>query len=128
MQAQRVRDTAPEIALRRALHGLGLRYRLHRRPIAGLRRTPDIVFGPARVAVDVRGCFWHGCPEHATHPEANADWWAKKLETNRRRDNDTERRFKHAGWQLVVVWEHEDPALAAGRVARVVSSRRRNRN
>ncbi|WP_346007511.1 hypothetical protein [Janibacter terrae] len=66
MQVQRTRDTAPEMALRSSLHSMGLRYRVDRAPLPGLRRRADIVFGPARVAVFVDGCFWHGCPEHGT--------------------------------------------------------------
>lgn len=124
MQMQRARDTQPELALRRALHARGLRYRVHRRPIPGVRRTVDIVFGPSRVAVEVRGCFWHACPEHATYPKENAEWWAEKLETNRCRDTQTERLLAEAGWHLEVVWEHEEPEEAADHVERVVRHRR----
>lgn len=123
MQNQRVKDTEPELALRRELHRRGLRYRLHRKPIPGVRRTPDIVFGPARVAVEVRGCFWHACPEHGTYPKANAKWWREKLATNRRRDCETEQRFRDHDWELVVVWEHESPADAARRIERMVRRR-----
>lgn len=112
------------MALRRELHRRGLRFRLHRRVIPGLRRELDIVFGPARVAVDVRGCFWHACPEHATRPKANAEWWAEKLALNVARDRDTERRLAEAGWQLVVAWEHDDPARIADLVGRSIRERR----
>ena len=124
MQAQRERDTGPELALRRELHRRGLRYRLHRRVIPGMRRELDIVFAPARVAVDVRGCFWHSCPEHATHPKANAEWWAEKLARNVARDEDTERRLGEAGWHLVVAWEHDDAAALAARIENLVRLRR----
>ncbi len=124
MQAQRERDTAPELALRRALHSRGMRYRVHMRPLEALRRTADVVFPTERVAIEVRGCFWHACPKHATWPKTNADWWAKKLQTNQARDLETERRLKAAGWLLVVVWEHEDPDMAASRVHRAVMRRR----
>src|SRR4051812_35470940 len=80
MQRQRRSDTAPELALRSELHRRGLRYRIHVRPLLDLRRKCDIVFRPAKVAVEVRGCFWHGCPEHGTMPKANSDWWRDKLE------------------------------------------------
>jgi DNA mismatch endonuclease (patch repair protein) len=69
----------------------------HRRPIAGLRCEVDIVFPGPRVAVFVDGCFWHGCPEHATFPKTNAEWWARKLEANRRRDLANERALNAAG-------------------------------
>jgi len=123
MSRQPSRDTLPELALRRELHRRGLRFRVHRRPIAGLRREADIVFGPARVAVFVMGCFWHGCPEHATWPRNNAAWWRDKLEKNRARDIDTANRLSEAGWTAVVVWEHESPRRAAARIERMVRRR-----
>ncbi|MGW5054865.1 very short patch repair endonuclease [Actinokineospora sp. NPDC004072] len=122
MSRQRARDTAVEMALRRALHAAGLRYRVHRRPVPGVRREADVAFTRARVAVFVDGCFWHGCPEHATWPKSNADFWRAKIEGNRARDRDTDARFAAAGWRVVRVWEHEDPAAAAARVAQAVRS------
>ncbi|GAA2436551.1 very short patch repair endonuclease [Streptomyces macrosporus] len=124
MSRQRSRDTEVELALRRALHASGLRYRVHRRPVKGVRREADIVFGPARVAVFVDGCFWHGCPEHATWPKNNAEFWRRKIEGNRARDLDTDARLAEAGWAAVRVWEHEDPAEAARRIAALVAGRR----
>lgn len=123
MRAQRRRDTAPELALRSALHRRGLRFRVQRRVLPDVRRTADIVFGPARVVVEVRGCFWHGCPIHATSAKANADWWREKIDRNRARDADTDTRLRAAGWEVVVVWEHENPVDAADRVQDVVRSR-----
>ena len=78
------------------------------------------MFPRQRVAVDVRGCFWHGCPEHGTWPRANAPWWKDKILGNQQRDKDTERRLSEAGWEVVVVWEHEEPACAADRIERIV--------
>ncbi|WP_075978505.1 very short patch repair endonuclease [Actinokineospora bangkokensis] len=124
MSRQRARDTGVEVALRKALHALGLRYRVHRKPLPGVRREVDVVFGRARVAVFVDGCFWHGCPEHATWPRNNAEFWRAKIEANRTRDRDTDRRFAESGWAVVRVWEHEDPAVAAERVREVVARRR----
>src|SRR4051795_8217579 len=87
MQANRSRDTGPEVILRSRLHSLGLRFRKHRAIVAGeLRVRPDIVFVSARVAVFVDGCFWHGCPEHGTSPRRNSDYWGPKLQRNARRD------------------------------------------
>ena len=120
MSRQKARDTGVELALRRALHALGLRYRVHRRPIAGVRREADVVFTRARVAVFVDGCFWHGCPEHVTWPKTNPEFWRAKIETNRGRDRDTDARLAAAGWRVVRVWEHEDPATAAARVRAVI--------
>jgi DNA mismatch endonuclease (patch repair protein) len=127
MQAQRTRDTGPETALRRALHARGLRFRLHR-PVPGApRRSVDVAFGPARVAVLVHGCFWHGCPEHARPPgpgAANPGYWSPKIARNRERDAETELLLAAAGWLPLVVWEHEPVAEAADRVERAGRSRR----
>ncbi|MBT1191339.1 very short patch repair endonuclease [Rhodococcoides kroppenstedtii] len=120
LSRQRRRDTKPELALRRLLHAAGLRYRVDRAPLPGLRRRADVVFTRARVAVYVDGCFWHSCPVHATHPRNNAQWWADKLAGNVARDRDTDRRLEEAGWTVVRIWEHEDPAAAAEKVVRAV--------
>jgi DNA mismatch endonuclease (patch repair protein) len=122
MQGNRSRDTVPELALRRALHAQGLRYRVCARPLPALRRTVDIVFTKRRVAVEVRGCFWHGCPLHYRGPVANASYWSDKVARNIARDNDTEQRLVAEGWQLVVVWEHEDVAAAVARILPLVRS------
>jgi DNA mismatch endonuclease (patch repair protein) len=129
MSRQRREGTAPEVALRHALHSLGLRYRVHRAPLPGLRRKADVVFGPARVAVFVDGCFWHGCPEHGRRRhEVNNWYWPDKIDRNRRRDVDTDRELASAGWLAVRVWEHElsgpGAMAAAERVKEVLSGRR----
>lgn len=121
MARQRTQETAAEVALRRLLHRKGYRYRIHRQPVPGLRRTADIVFSRQRVAVFVDGCFWHCCPEHGTWPKRNAEWWRSKLEANQRRDRDTNDRLAAAGWQVVRVWEHESAEEAAERVVRVLA-------
>jgi DNA mismatch endonuclease, patch repair protein len=123
MRRQRRRDTLAEVELRRRLHATGLRFRIDRRPVPGVRRTADLVFGPARVAVFVDGCFWHGCPDHGTWPKSNAEWWRAKIEANRARDRDTDLRMAGAGWTVVRVWEHEDPDDAATRVLVAVRPR-----
>ena len=114
----------PEVALRRELHRRGMRFRVSRRPLKSIRSTADIVFGPARVAVYVDGCFWHSCPIHATTPAANREWWREKLERNAARDRATDAGLIRAGWLSVRVWEHEDVCEAADRIERVVSTRR----
>ncbi|WP_199825495.1 very short patch repair endonuclease [Streptomyces sp. SCSIO 75703] len=127
MSRQKSRDTEVELTLRRALHAAGLRYRVHRRPLPGVRREADVLFSPAKVAVFVDGCFWHGCPTHATWPKNNAEFWRTKIEGNRRRDRDTDERLAAAGWLAVRVWEHEDPIQAADRVREIVTERRAER-
>ncbi|WP_255061286.1 very short patch repair endonuclease [Mycolicibacterium arenosum] len=124
MQANKRRDTKPELALRKAVHALGLRYRVDAKPLTQMRRRADLVFSRAKVAVFLDGCFWHGCPEHHTVAKANAEFWADKVSGNRARDRDTDARLAAAGWACVRVWEHEDPAAAAERVADVVRARR----
>jgi DNA mismatch endonuclease (patch repair protein) len=124
MQRQRQRDTQPELALRRAVHSLHLGYRVHVRPVDGLRRTADLVFASARVAVFVNGCFWHGCPEHRSPSKTNQDFWSRKVESNSSRDQDTDERLELAGWVSFRVWEHDDPVVAAAKIAAVVSERR----
>lgn len=102
---------------------MGLRFRLQV-PVPGTRRTIDVAFPRARLAVDVRGCYWHACREHGSQPRTNAEWWDTKLEANRVRDADTERRLREAGWKVLVIWEHEQPDDAADRVALALTGRR----
>src|SRR4051812_43508543 len=132
MQANTGRDTKPELALRRAVHALGLRYFVNRRPIRAIRRTADLVFPRAQVAVFLDGCFWHGCPEHHTVAKTNADFWAQKVRKNRERDADTDERLRVEGWTVLRVWEHEAVPDAASRIAEVVRrerlARRRRRS
>src|SRR5689334_14787341 len=97
MRATKQRDTPAELALRSALHRRGFRYRIQRRPVPDVRSRADIVFGPAKVAVFVDGCFWHGCPAHATWPRTNAKWWREKIDSNRRRDRATDEALLRAG-------------------------------
>ncbi|MET7429077.1 very short patch repair endonuclease [Streptomyces flaveolus] len=120
MRANRSRDTKPELALRRAVHALGLRYRVSIRPLPSLRRTADIVFTRAKVAVFLDGCFWHGCPIHHTLASANSAYWQDKVRRNRERDQDTNAQLAAAGWTVLRFWEHDDLATAALRVAEVV--------
>jgi DNA mismatch endonuclease (patch repair protein) len=125
MVSQRRANTGPELALRRALHAKGLRFRIHREPLPGLRRSADIVFPSERVAVFVQGCFWHGCPHHATWPKANAEWWRQKIDGNRQRDKDTDHRLADAGWVAVRVWEHESIDAAANNILWLVRDRQK---
>lgn len=82
------------------------------------------MFGPVKVAVFVDGCFWHGCPIHASWPKNNAEFWREKIETNRKRDRDTDRQLTAKGWKVVRVWEHEVPEQVADSIEELVRSRR----
>ncbi|MFF8804880.1 very short patch repair endonuclease [Streptomyces omiyaensis] len=124
MQAIRSRDTKPEQAIRRLVHAQGLRYRVSAKPLPGFRRTADMVFGPAKVAVFVDGCYWHGCPQHYVPPKTNPGYWSKKVEGNVTRDRDTDRRLTEAGWLVLRFWEHMPPAECATQITEAVSSRR----
>lgn len=102
-------ESAVERQLRSMLHRRGLRFRKHLAPLRGLRCRADIVFTRRRVAVFVDGCFWHRCPDHASDPKANGEWWALKLGANVARDARNNRELTQAGWKVLRLWEHEAP-------------------
>jgi DNA mismatch endonuclease (patch repair protein) len=105
---------------------MGLRYRVDVAPLADLRRRADIVFGPARLAVYIDGCFWHGCPDHGNPlPKTNQWYWPEKIARNRARDADTDQRLRASGWEVLRAWEHEEPEVVAQRIAAAVRARRR---
>ncbi len=122
MQGNRSRDTKPERAVRSAVHRRGLRYRVAARPLPELRRTADLVFRKAKIAVFVDGCYWHGCPEHHTQPATNHRYWSDKITGNVARDQDTTARLAEAGWTVLRFWEHEDPETVADAVEQSVRS------
>ncbi|MEY2270522.1 very short patch repair endonuclease [Streptomyces sp. BF23-19] len=123
MAAQRSRDTKPELALRRALHALGFRYRVHL-PIPGMpRRRADVTFTRWRTAVFVQGCFWHACQKHLHAPKHNSDWWQQKLQNNVRRDEETDTHLVLLGWLPLRIWEHESVDGAVGRVTAALAAR-----
>lgn len=106
MSGIRSRDTKPELVVRRALHGMGYRYRLHAKELPG---RPDIVFRRRQLAIFVQGCFWHRHPDPgcrlARLPKSRLDFWLPKLEGNRRRDVANVERLESAGWRVLLVWE-----------------------
>lgn len=109
MSAVRGRDTKPEMIVRRLLHSMNYRYRLHRKDLPG---SPDITFGTRRKAIFVHGCFWHrhpGC-SRATSPKTRSEFWAQKFDRNVERDLQAEQRLGHLGWRSLVVWECETRA------------------
>ncbi|MGW5674099.1 very short patch repair endonuclease [Streptomyces sp. NPDC003860] len=127
MRAQRSRDTAPELALRRALHALGLRYRVDL-PLPGLpRRRADVTFARWRTAVFVQGCFWHACPRHLHAPKHNAEWWWSKLRSNVARDRATDAHLVRIGWLPLRIWEHEAVGPAVDGVVEARALRIRER-
>ena len=122
MQANRSRDTGPELAVRRSLHALGFRYRVAIRPEPALRRRADIVFTRQRIAIFIDGCFWHGCPDHGrTSFQHNVEYWPEKIRTNRTRDAETTASLQAAGWRVMRFWEHEDVADVVERITSAVT-------
>ena len=106
MSRVRGKDTKPEMRLRRLVHGMGFRYRLHAKKLPG---KPDMVFASRRAVIFMHGCFWHrheGC-RLARMPKSKIDFWEEKLETNRRRDLENQERLRELGWHVLVVWECE---------------------
>ncbi|WP_093477387.1 MULTISPECIES: very short patch repair endonuclease [unclassified Streptomyces] len=124
MQAIRSRDTTPERLIRRLVHAKGLRYRVAARPESALRRTADMVFRPAKVAVFIDGCYWHGCPEHYVSPKTNPGYWSDKVARNMARDRDTNERLRAAGWLVLRFWEHQSAEECSEAICQAVISRR----
>jgi DNA mismatch endonuclease, patch repair protein len=123
MRGNRSRDTAPELALRSALHRRGLRFYKNRR-VETVRRSVDILFPTARIAVFVDGCFWHGCPAHYRRARRNTAFWDTKIARNRARDAKTNLALRAAGWTVMRVWEHESPEQAAAKIETAVRALR----
>ncbi|BBX48048.1 very short patch repair endonuclease [Mycobacterium cookii] len=120
MQSQLRRDTELELRTRKALHRMGYRYRVDYRPEKSLRCRGDLVFTKRKVIVFVDGCFWHGCPLHATSPKNNADWWREKLDANVKRDARNSVALSDLGWTVVRIWEHETVDEAVAQVRRAL--------
>ena len=106
MQANKGKDTKPEMIVRRLVHGMGYRYRLHRKDLPG---RPDLVFGPRKKVIFVHGCFWHshddGLCRKASIPRTRAEFWSEKFEANKVRDSANERAMQALGWDILIVWE-----------------------
>jgi DNA mismatch endonuclease, patch repair protein len=126
MSRIRATHTKPEIALRRALAARGVKgYRIH----AKLPGRPDLVFGPAKVAVFIDGCFWHGCPECSDGrlPKSNLSYWAPKISGNRARDLARTAELRKQGWAVLRIWEHhvlKKTTACAARIEKLVTRRR----
>jgi DNA mismatch endonuclease (patch repair protein) len=103
MAAVKSKDTVPEIIVRRLVHALGYRFRLHRRDLPG---CPDLVLPKLRKVINVHGCFWHvhKCRSGQTLPVNNRRYWIDKRKRNQSRDKRSERALRHLGWRVLVVW------------------------
>ena len=123
MSTLKRKNNDAELAVRRLLHASGYRYRVQY-PVPGApRRTIDIAFTRARVAIFIDGCFWHGCAEHGTSPSSNRAWWSTKLLANQQRDEDTTQHLERSGWTVLRYWEHEQPEAILGAIGRVLGAR-----
>lgn len=120
MRANRKRDTGPELHIRRALHALGFRFNVARRPWGRGSPVVDILFPRKRLAIFVDGCFWHGCSVHYAVPRVNTLYWKPKIERNRKRDAEDECVLRSAGWTVVRIWEHESTEVAVARIVETV--------
>ncbi len=103
MRRVRGRDTAFERNVRSALHRRGLRFRLY----PSLPGKPDLVFSRARVLVFLDSCFWHGCPRHLRMPASNVEYWTRKIQRNKERDEKVNASYRRSGWKVMRIWEHE---------------------
>ena len=106
MSAIKSKNTKPEIAVRKMLHALGYRFRLHRKDLPG---SPDIVLPKYKTVIFVHGCFWHrheNC-KYASTPKTRKEFWESKFKANVKRDKEIQEKIKNIGWQSVVIWECE---------------------
>jgi DNA mismatch endonuclease, patch repair protein len=123
MSRVKSKDTGPEMRVRRAVHGLGYRFRLHQRKLSG---CPDLVLPRLRSVIFVHGCFWHrhrGCPK-ASMPRSHKDYWLDKFVRNAARDRKAKAELKSLGWRVLVVWECQtkDASKLQARLRRYLSS------
>jgi DNA mismatch endonuclease (patch repair protein) len=111
------KDTKPELVVRRLLHGMGYRFRLHRQDLPG---TPDVIFASRRKVIFVHGCFWHrhGCHLAGRLPRTRQEYWGPKLDRNVERDRAVETALIEQGWRALTIWECElgDPVTLAHRL------------
>ena len=104
MSKIRSKDTKPEMVVRRLVHGMGYRYRLHRKDLPG---KPDLVFPKRKKIIFVHGCFWHrhNCKAGLKQPKSNLEYWLPKLERNAIRDKEHQKQLINMGWKILVIWE-----------------------
>lgn len=120
MALVRQRDTDIEVSVRKRIYAAGLRYRVNARPSKTLRSRADILFPRLRLAVYIDGCFWHGCPAHASWPKNNGQWWKAKILANRDRDARSTAALEGQGWRVLRFWSHQEADFIAAAIIGVV--------
>ena len=126
MQANRSRNTRPELELRSLLFRRGLRFRVNRRiELGSVKVRPDMVFVRSRLCVFVDGCWWHRCPDHGETPKAHLEYWSAKFQRNVERDRAVNAALAANGWKVVRVWEHVPVLEAASVVLNALSAEQR---
>ena len=124
MAAIKRSDTKPELALRRALHAKGYRFRKdYPLRLAGKLVRPDIAFTKQRVAIFVDGCYWHSCPLHGQTPVNNSAFWSDKFSATNERDRTQNGLLRRAGWHVLRIWEHETIQAATAAVIAALEHR-----
>jgi DNA mismatch endonuclease (patch repair protein) len=125
MALVRAKDTKPELLVRRLVHGMGYRYRLHQRDLPG---TPDLVFPGRGKVIFIHGCFWHRHARCALArlPKSRGDFWLPKLTANAERDARNVRALRRLGWSVLTIWECQlgDTAKLANRIRRFLDAQR----
>lgn len=128
MRSVKSRHTKPELAVRRVVHSLGFRFRLHDKKLAG---SPDVVLRRHKAAIFVHGCFWHGheCPKGRL-PKTRLDFWVPKIQHNKKRDAESVRQLQSDGWRVLTVWQCEtkDAEGLRSRLSRFLNGRKRKRS
>ena len=121
MRAVKGADTKPEMIVRRMVHALGYRYRLHVRSLPG---APDLVFPRLKKVIFVHGCFWHRhrCQAGQSMPASKVEYWEAKFAANRRRDQRHRRQLRSLGWQVLVIWECQLRVKARERLAEKIQA------
>jgi DNA mismatch endonuclease (patch repair protein) len=121
MAAVKRSDTKAELAIRQALHAMGYRFRKdYPLSLGGKLIRPDIAFTKRRVAIFVDGCYWHSCPIHGQVPATNSAFWREKLSSTTERDRMQDQLLRHAGWQVLRIWEHEESQAAVAAIIAVL--------
>ena len=118
MSQIRRRDTKPEMAIRRSLWRLGVRYRVKNK-LAG---KPDIVFPGKKLCIFIDGCFWHKCPDHFQTPKTNTDFWVLKIEGNVERDRFVNKALRDQGWKVLRFWEHDVKASIESVIEQIIQA------